>query len=96
MARLEKKARVSRRRALKYLIGLGSAAIAAFVSLRLIAPQKEEATLAAGYADMVLMNGKDLTVDPDDRVVDAVAVKDGSIQAVDSYKELKQLSSKEK
>jgi len=48
-------------------------------------------TVPQGYADMILMNGNVLTVDPNDRIVEAVAVKDASIQAAGSYKELKQL-----
>ena len=48
-------------------------------------------TVPQGYADMILMNGNVLTVDPSDRIVKAVAVKDGIIQASGSYEELKQL-----
>ena len=47
-------------------------------------------TVPQGYADLILMNGNVLTVDPNDSIVEAIAVKDGSIQAAGSYKELKQ------
>ena len=47
-------------------------------------------TVPQGYADLILMNGNVLTVDPSDTIVDAVAVKDGCIQAAGSYSELKQ------
>jgi predicted amidohydrolase YtcJ len=43
------------------------------------------------YADMILMNGKVLTVDANDSVAEAVAVKEGRIQAAGSYDELKRL-----
>jgi predicted amidohydrolase YtcJ len=47
-------------------------------------------TVPQGYADLILMNGNVLTVDPNDSIVEAIAVKDGRIQAAGSYKELKQ------
>jgi predicted amidohydrolase YtcJ len=52
--------------------------------------QSTAATVPQGDADLILMNGNVLTVDPNDSVVDAVAVKDGRIQAVGSYGQLKQ------
>jgi predicted amidohydrolase YtcJ len=54
-------------------------------------PATTTGQLTTEYADMILMNGKVLTVDPNDSVVEAVAVKDGSIQATGSYDELKRL-----
>jgi len=115
------KEKPSRRRFVKYLLGLGAAVVAGIIGLRVIsrreaaepvstpvqpvetteapkpttpAPQTAEAPRTpppAGYADMVLMNGKILTVDPQDRIASAVAVKDKKIQAVGSYEELKNL-----
>jgi predicted amidohydrolase YtcJ len=41
---------------------------------------------------MILMNGNILTVDPNDSVVEAVAVRDGKILATGAYRDLKQLS----
>jgi len=35
------------------------------------------------------MNGKVITVDPNDRIMEAVAIKDGRILATGSYRELK-------
>lgn len=43
-------------------------------------------------ADMVLVNGKVVTVDPDDTIVEAVAVKNGKILAVGSTDEIKKLA----
>jgi predicted amidohydrolase YtcJ len=45
-------------------------------------------------ADLVLMNGKIVTVDADDSVVEAVAVKSGKILATGSKKEMKKLAVK--
>ena len=39
-------------------------------------------------ADMVLMNGKVITVDAENRIAEAVAVKDGRILAVGSNEEI--------
>jgi predicted amidohydrolase YtcJ len=52
--------------------------------------QSAAATVPQGNADLILMNGNVLTVDPNDSIVNAVAVKDGRIQAAGSYSELKQ------
>jgi predicted amidohydrolase YtcJ len=48
-------------------------------------------TVPEGPADTIFMNGNILTVDPNDAIVEAVAVKDGTIQAAGSYKDLEQL-----
>jgi predicted amidohydrolase YtcJ len=42
-------------------------------------------------ADMALVNGQLITVDPDDRVVQALAIRDGRIVRVGSDKEVRQL-----
>jgi predicted amidohydrolase YtcJ len=98
-----KKRAVSRRGFVKYVVGLVAALVAAVVGYGVFTRKREETpvilqpsqstarTVPEGYADMILMNGNVLTVDSNDRIVEAVAVKDGSIQAVGSYKELKQL-----
>lgn len=43
-------------------------------------------------ADMILINGKVITVDPDDKIVEAVAVKDGKILYIGSTEEVKKLA----
>jgi len=43
-------------------------------------------------ADIVLVNGKIVTVDSDDSIVEAVAVKNGKIFAVGSTDEIKRLA----
>jgi predicted amidohydrolase YtcJ len=113
------KGRISRRRFVKYFVGLGAALAAAAVGFRLVTRRgAEEATRTTlppaetteapkttkptpqtteppkppsgeGFADMILMNGNILTVDPNDRVVNAVAVKEEKIQATGSYEDLK-------
>lgn len=86
---------VSRRKFVKYLLGFGSALIIASLGLRLIIRRKEAerpTVLPEGYADMVLMNGHVLTVDPGYSVVEAVAVKEGRILATGSYEELRHLT----
>lgn len=99
----ERNGAVSRRRFLKYLIGVVVAAIAARVGYRIltrpresaVSPEESQETAvppAAGeYADMILMNGNILTVDPEDSIVAAVAVKDGRIVATGSYRTIEQL-----
>jgi predicted amidohydrolase YtcJ len=42
-------------------------------------------------ADMVLLNGKVVTIDPDDRIVEAVAIRGNQIAAVGSTEEIKQI-----
>ena len=55
-------------------------------------PATTETLAGAGaYADLILLNGKILTVDPEDSIVDAVAVKDGTILATGSHNSLEQL-----
>ncbi len=100
----ERTAGFSRRRFLKYLIGFAVAAIAARVGYGIFTRRREPAVLPPEesrdtavlpedyeHADLILMNGKILTVDPEDSVADAVAVKDGKIVATGSYKTLEQL-----
>ncbi len=41
--------------------------------------------------DKILINGKIITVDPDDSITEAIAIKDGKIVAIGSNKELKKL-----
>jgi len=43
------------------------------------------------YADMVLINGKIITVDPKDRIVEAIAIYRNKIEAVGTNEEIKQL-----
>jgi len=93
----------SRRGFVKYVVGIAAALAAAVLGYGLFTRKREEPpgtlpptqttarTVPQGYADMILMNAKVLTVDPNDRIVEAVAVKDGTIQAAGSYNELKQL-----
>jgi predicted amidohydrolase YtcJ len=93
----------SRRGFVKYVVGLLAALTAAAVGYGVLSRKREETpgilqpsqttarTVPQGYADMILMNGKVLTVDPNDRIAEAVAMKDGSIQGAGSYEELKQL-----
>ncbi len=88
---------------MKYAVGIVAALAAAVLGYGLFTRKGEEPpgtltpsqttarTVPQGFADMILMNGKVLTVDADDRIVEAVAVKDGVIQAAGSYDELKQL-----
>ena len=47
------------------------------------------------YADMVLLNGKIITVDPDDSIVEAVAVLGNKIVAVGSNDEVKEFTGPE-
>ncbi|MGC9443571.1 MAG: amidohydrolase [Candidatus Methanospirareceae archaeon] len=93
---------VSRRTVLKYLLGVVVAAISARIGYQILTRPRESAVrpeaspeiseLPAGeYADLILLNGKILTVDPEDSIVDAVAVKDGTIVATGSYHALEQL-----
>jgi predicted amidohydrolase YtcJ len=49
-------------------------------------------TLAGPAADMILANGKVITVDGTDRIAQAVAVKDGLIQAVGTNDEIRALA----
>jgi len=88
----EKKPNVSRRGFVKYVVGIAAAVVAAVAGYALFSRGQEQAPLPEGYADMMLMNGKILTVDPKDSVVGAVAVKDGKILATGSYASLKQLA----
>lgn len=94
----------SRRGFVKYVVGIAAALAAAVLGYGLFTRKREEppgtfppsqttaTTVPQGYADLILMNGKVLTVDSDDRIVEAVAMKDGRIQAAGSYNELKQLA----
>jgi hypothetical protein len=50
------------------------------------------APLAAQSADLILVNGTVLTVDPDDRVAQAVAVRGSRIVAVGSNAEIERLA----
>ena len=50
--------------------------------------------LQAQNADLILINGKILTVDPKDSVAQAVAISDGKIIAVGSNESVKQLAAK--
>ena len=52
-------------------------------------PATSAPTVAAGPADMVLVNGKIITVDAKDTIAQAVAVKDGTIQAVGTSAEIR-------
>ncbi len=47
------------------------------------------------YADMILINGKIITVDPDDTIVEAVAIIDNKITALGSTAEIKKLTGPE-
>jgi len=87
----ETRGHVSRRRFLKHILAFVAALTAVVAGYRLLGRRQEEAPPPEGYADMILMNGKILTVDPNDSVVEAVAVKDGTILATGSYVKLKQL-----
>ena len=49
----------------------------------------------ASTPDMILFNGKVITVDPKSTIAQAVAVKDGKITAVGSNEEIKKLAGKE-
>ena len=42
-------------------------------------------------ADMVLINGKIITVDPNDRIIEAIAIRGNRVEAVGSTDEIKQL-----
>lgn len=44
------------------------------------------------YADLVLINGKIITVDPDDSIVEAIAIKRNKIEAVGKTDEIKKLA----
>ena len=41
------------------------------------------------YADLVLINGKIITVDKDDRIVEAIAIKRNKIEAIGKTDEIK-------
>ncbi|MCB2172511.1 amidohydrolase family protein, partial [archaeon] len=47
------------------------------------------------YADMCLINGKIITVDPDDRVVEAIAIYRNKIEALGTTEEIKKLAGPE-
>ena len=48
--------------------------------------------LMAGDADFILFNGKVITVDPEDRIVQAVAIQDGTILEVGSDQDILSLA----
>ncbi len=51
-----------------------------------------DARVRGGSADLILMGGKVITVDPADQITEAVAIKDGRIQAVGSDAQIRQLA----
>ena len=59
---------------------------------RLATPSITPTASAPGSADMLLLNGKVITVDAADTITQAVAVKDGLIQAVGSSEKVKALA----
>lgn len=85
----EKKKGTSRRSFVKYVLGFAGALISVLAGYSLITRRREETIPPGGYADMVLMNGNVLTVDPHNSIVAAVAVKDGKIVGTGSYQQLK-------
>ena len=50
--------------------------------------------LQAQNADLILINGKILTVDPKDSIAEAVAISSGKIIAVGSNQDVKKLAAK--
>ncbi len=88
MAKVKKKQVISRRRYLKYVLGFGSALVVSLAGIRLATRKKPS---VEGYADTILMNGNVLTVDPNDSVVEAVALQGDKILAIGAFEELKYL-----
>ena len=63
----------------------------AFTPTRPAAPSPTPTTPPANPADVVLLNGKVITVDAADTIAQAVAIKDGLIQAVGANDKVRSL-----
>ncbi len=75
-----------------FLAAIAGGAAALSTSLGCAADARNALAPAAGEMDLILLNGKVITVSPDDAIADAVAVRNGKIVAVGATQDIRRLA----